>query len=71
MNIFPAVALISRTGVITGVVNCKNRLWGLTYDGHQDTASNSANSEEDEIHRKGTESILVGHYEEFAMLCVW
>lgn len=61
MNIFPAVAHISRTGVITGVVNCKNCLWGLNYDGHQDTASNSTSSEEDEVHRKGIESILVGH----------
>jgi hypothetical protein len=71
MNIFPAAALGSRTGGVTVLVNCKNLLWGLTYDGHQDTAGNSTNSEEDEIHRKGIESILVGHYEKFAMLCVW
>lgn len=65
------MVLRSQTGVITGVVNCKNLLWGLTYDGHQDTAGNSTNSEEDEIYHRGIESILVGHYEEFAMLCVW
>ena len=65
------MALRSRTGVITGVVDCKNRLWDLTCDGHQDSAGSSTNSEEDEVHHKGIESILVGHNEEFAMLRLW
>lgn len=47
------MALRRQTGMITGVVYRKNVLWGLTCDGHWETAGSSTNSEEGEIRRKG------------------